>query len=329
MLHQVFLGALLAATVGTLPSGRAEDDPAALLKRAEAALAEGAPREAVDLFRKARKLDPAVAPQADWGLARAALAAGDRRRALELANALARKPSPPDQLAAVQLLKGLALSKSDAPGDLDAAEDAFRAAAEAVPTNPAPLYNLGVLQVTRGRTAEGLATLGRCREIAPGSDLAQRAARILRKPGIAGKVLAPDFTIHTLSGDTLTLAGLEGKVVLLDFWATWCPPCVASVGELRDLRRKWPEDRLALVSVSVDRDEPAWRQFVASHGMTWPQYRDANDTLTRAFRVSAFPTYVLLDPNGAEIGRISGLDERHSVGFRLQRELQTILGQMN
>jgi thiol-disulfide isomerase/thioredoxin len=153
-----------------------------------------------------------------------------------------------------------------------------------------------------------------------------RAARIVRKPGLAGKSLAPDFAITTLSGETITLAGLEGKIVLLDFWATWCPPCVASVGELRDLRRAWPEERLALVSVSVDEDETAWRQFVAGHGMTWPQYRDTDERLVLAFRVSAFPTYVLLDGDGAEVRRVSGLDERHSVGFRLQRELEAVLG---
>jgi peroxiredoxin len=322
----VLSGALVTAAVAVPLCARAADDAAALLKRAEAALAEGAAGDAVELFRKARKIDPAVAPQADWGLARAALATGDRRRALDLANALLRVPGPPDQLAALQLLKGLALSKSHAPSDLDDAEAAFRAAAEAAPASPAPLYNLGVLQVTRGRTEEGVATMERCRAAAPTSDLALRAARIVRNPRLAGKTLAPDFTIKTLSGETLTLADFEGKVVLLDFWATWCPPCVASVGELRDVRRDWPEDRLALVSVSVDRDDAVWREFVAGHGMTWPQYRDRDERLVRAFRVSAFPTYVLLDADGAEVRRVSGLDERHSVGFRLQRELEAVLG---
>ena len=320
-------GALALALAAAALSARAADDVAELMKRAEAALADGDAQEAADLFRKARKLDPTVAPEAEWGLARAALAAGDRKKALELADALARAPAAPERHAAVMMLKGVVLSKSRAPADLDAAEGAFRAAADAAPASPAPLYNLGVLQVIRGRTEEGVATLERCRSIAPRSDLAQRAARIARQPVLAGRTLAPDFSITTDSGETLTLAGLEGKVVLLDFWATWCPPCVASVGELRDLRQKWPEERLALVSVSVDRDEPAWRRFVASHGMTWPQYRDSDGRLTRAFGVSGYPTYVLIDGDGAEIRRISGLDERHSVGFRLQQELQAVLGE--
>jgi Flp pilus assembly protein TadD len=149
---------VLALTVAPLPPARAGDDAAALLKRGETALAEGAVHEAADLFQKARKLDPAVAPEADWGLARAALARGDRKKAVALADALARVPGSPQRLAAVLLLKGLALSKSDAPGELDDAEAAFRAAAEAAPASPAPLYNLGVLQVTRGRTEEGLGT---------------------------------------------------------------------------------------------------------------------------------------------------------------------------
>ena len=316
---------LTAAALAVTPA-RAEDDAAELLKRGEAALAAGDGQEATALFRKARKVDPTTASEADWGLARAALARGDRKKALDLVQGLTRAPLPPERVAAAMMLKGLVLSKSDSPVDLDAAEAAFRAATEAAPASPTPLYNLGVLQITRGRKEEGLATLERCREAAPGSDLARRAARVVRKPGIAGKTLAPDFAITTLSGETLTLAGLEGRVVLLDFWATWCGPCVASVAELRDLRRKWPEDRLALVSVSVDRDEPAWKQFVASHGMKWPQFRDADDRLTRVYQVRAFPTYVLVDGDGVEVRRLQGLDERQSIGFRLQRELEAVLG---
>ena len=98
------------------------------------------------------------------------------------------------------------------------------------------------------------------------------------------------------------------------------------MGELRDLRRKWPEERLALISVSVDDDEAAWRGFVAGHGMTWPQHRDADGRLASAFRVSAFPTYILLDGDGVEVRRLSGLNERQSVGYRLQRELEGVLG---
>ena len=316
--------AILALAAGVSPV--VADDAAALMKRGEAALSAGAAAEAAGLFEKARKADPAVALEASWGLARAAFARGEHKKALEIANTLVQAEKRRDRLAAVLMFKGVVLSKSEVARDLAEAEAVFRSAAELAPTSPAPLYSLGVLQIVGGRLEEGVATLQQCSAVAPDTDLAHRAARIVRKPTLAGKTLAPDFKILTLSGETVTPAALEGRVVLLDFWATWCPPCVASVSEIKALRRKWPEDQFALVSVSADRDEAAWRRFVAGHGMSWPQYRDADHRLTDAFRVSGFPTYVLLDRDGAEIRRLVGLNERQTVGYRLQQELDALLG---
>jgi len=319
-------GVLLALCLAWSPSADAAEDAAQVLRLAEAALAAGRAREAADLFKKARKLDPAVEPDAAWGLARAAFVSGDRKKAVAQVDAILAAPAPPKRRAQALTLKGVALSKGDARRELDEAEAAFRAATEADPRDPTPLYNLGVLQITRGRTEEGVATLERCRAAAPSSEIARRAERVARNPRVAGKTLAPEFRVTTLAGGELSLRDLEGRVVLLDFWATWCPPCVASVGELRDLGKAWPEDRLAIVSISVDRDDDAWRSFVNGNGMTWPQCRDADERLARVFRVSSFPTYVLLDGDGVEVRRVSGLDERQSIGFRLRQELEGLLG---
>jgi thioredoxin-like negative regulator of GroEL len=319
-------GVVLALCLAASPSAGAAENAAEVLRRAEAALSAGRAREATDLFKKARKLDPALESDAAWGLARVAFASGDRKKAVAAADEILALPAPAKRRAQALTLKGVALSKGTGPNELDEAEAAFRAATEADPRDPTPLYNLGVLQLTRGRTEEGLATLGRCREVAPSSDLARRAERVTRNPRVAGKTLAPEFRVTTLTGQELTLRDLEGRVVLLDFWATWCPPCVASIGELRDLRKAWPEDRLAVVSISVDRDDDAWRSFVAGNRMSWPQYRDVDERLTQAFRVSSFPTYVLLDGDGVEVRRVSGLDEHQSIGFRLRKELEGLLG---
>jgi thioredoxin-like negative regulator of GroEL len=317
--------ALLAGVVGAGPA-RAADSATDLLNRGETALAVGDVATATSLFRKARKIDPGVASEADWGLARVALARGELKQALQIADRLSREPARAERRAALAMLRGLVLSRSASEEDLDAAEAAFLAAAETTPSSPAPLYDLGVLQITRGRKDEGLATLLRCRALAPDSDLARRAERIVRHPSAAGRKLAAEFSFTTLSGEALALADLEGRVVVLDFWATWCPPCVASVDELKALRRRWPAERLAIVSISADTNDAAWRAFVAKNGMTWPQYRDADARVARAFSVHAFPTYVLVDPEGVEIRRLEGLDPRHSVLYRLRDTLEEILG---
>jgi peroxiredoxin len=325
VLGRVATAIVVAASLGAGPA-RADDGGAELQKRGETALAGGDVEAATSFFKKARKADPAVAFDADWGLARAALARGDLKQALEIADRLSKDPAPAEKRAALAMLRGVALSRRASKDDLDAAEAAFLAAADATPSSPAPLYSLGVLQITRGRKDEGLATLERCRALAPGSDVARQAARIVRHPSAAGRKLAPEFSLTTLSGEALALADLEGRVVLIDFWATWCPPCVASVDELRSLRRRWPPERLAIVSISADTDDAAWRSFVAKNGMTWPQYRDADAGVGRAFGVHALPTYVLVDADGVEIRRLRGQDPRHSVLFRLKEDLEEILG---
>jgi thiol-disulfide isomerase/thioredoxin len=111
--------------------------------------------------------------------------------------------------------------------------------------------------------------------------------------------LAPAFSLQTLDGKTLTRDGLKGKVVLLDFWATWCAPCRKALPELKDLRRKNAGQPLVIVSVSVDQDRKLIESFVSSNGMSWPQAWDREGRVTGGvFRVSDFPSYVVLDAEG-------------------------------
>jgi thiol-disulfide isomerase/thioredoxin len=320
---------LVTALVLALASAAAaEEDPAALLERAERQLSRGDARAAATLFEKLRKADARYAPEAQWGLARAALTVDDRKKAIALVDALLGANPAPLRRVELLTLKGVALSRGRSATELDGAEAAFRAAAEIGPGRDSVLYNLGIVQLKRGRAGEGLASLEQCRAAAPDGPLARRAARVLRRPQLAGKTLAPDFSIET-TGGRQSLADLEGHAVLLDFWATWCGPCVASVPELRELRRKWSTERLVVISVSADQDEGAWRDFLAGHDMAWPQYRDADGSLRRLFRVSAYPTYVLVDPDGAEVKRVAGLETMRSVGSRLKSELEAVLGKAN
>jgi thiol-disulfide isomerase/thioredoxin len=79
----------------------------------------------------------------------------------------------------------------------------------------------------------------------------------------------PDFTATAISGAQLTLSGLKGKVVLLDFWATWCPPCRVEIPNLLEIHRKFKDKGFVLVSVSLDRDLAGARKFVKDKEMDW------------------------------------------------------------
>jgi thiol-disulfide isomerase/thioredoxin len=127
------------------------------------------------------------------------------------------------------------------------------------------------------------------------------------RTGIQIGDLAPAFTFQTLDGKTLTRDGLKGKVVLIDFWATWCGPCRKALPELKDLRQKNAGQPFVIVSVSVDDDRKLVESFVGSNGMSWPQAWDQGGRITGGvFRVLDFPSYMVLDTEGRITYRQSG-----------------------
>ena len=150
-----------------------------------------------------------------------------------------------------------------------------------------------------GRDAEGAVELKKYIELQPDNPKAESAAKLIENPRRAREAYSPDFSITTSDGEYVTVDDLRGKVVLLDFWGTWCPPCVASVPALRDLQKRFAKEPLfKMISVSTDSDEPKWRAFTEKNQMVWTQYLDRDRHVVRMFDVRAFPTYILLDAEG-------------------------------
>ncbi len=110
----------------------------------------------------------------------------------------------------------------------------------------------------------------------------------------------PDFTVTDIAGSKLTLSGLKGKVVLLDFWATWCPPCRAEVPNLLDIQKNFQDKKFVLVSVSLDRDLDAARSFVREKGMDWVHVIDASAAreLADKYQVEYIPSTFVIDRQG-------------------------------
>ena len=117
---------------------------------------------------------------------------------------------------------------------------------------------------------------------------------------------APDFSAATLGSGTLSSQNLRGRVVLLEFWATWCAPCIATMSSIHGLEQKFSGRPFVLVGVSLDQDSDLWRTFVTKNKMTWPQTLDQSHDLQTKFQVQGPPTYILIDGNGNIRFRQSG-----------------------
>jgi len=198
--------------------------------------------------------------------------------------------------------KGLALQAQADKKDqkkLQAAEAVFRQAL-ALPNAPAILrYNLGVALMQLNRDEEGVAEIKQYLKLQPKGSHAEIARKLAENPRRARENFAPDFSFTSLQGEYIALEDLKGKVVVLDFWGTWCPPCVESVPELRNLHKRYAkEGSFVLIGISSDGDEAAWKEFTEKNRMVWPQYRDRDRKILNAFHIRAFPTYIVIDHEG-------------------------------
>jgi cytochrome c-type biogenesis protein len=111
---------------------------------------------------------------------------------------------------------------------------------------------------------------------------------------------APEYAALSLNGDTVSLAGMRDRVVLLNVWATWCHPCRAEIPELQALHTRYAAKGFDVVGVSVDGDgdEAHIRDFVQEFGMTYPIWRDAGDRISTLFRAVGVPATYLIDRQG-------------------------------
>jgi thiol-disulfide isomerase/thioredoxin len=128
----------------------------------------------------------------------------------------------------------------------------------------------------------------------------QRALRYISQPELARARMAPAFAVVTTDGERISLDDLTGKVVLLDFWATWCTPCREAMPHMREIANRFQGQPLVLLSVSLDDDEQKWKDFIAKNGMTWLQYRDGGFTgpMSRLFAVQSIPHTFTIDGDG-------------------------------
>ena len=148
----------------------------------------------------------------------------------------------------------------------------------------------------------------------------QRAVRYLARPELVRAKMVPPFTVTTLDGKKLSMDDLQGKVVLLDFWATWCAPCREALPHIQQVAKKFKDEPLVILSVSLDSNEQAWKEFIEKHEMTWLHYRDGGFTgpISRMFAVNAIPHTFTIDTDGV-------LQEEHIGDASIEGKLKKLI----
>jgi cytochrome c-type biogenesis protein len=138
--------------------------------------------------------------------------------------------------------------------------------------------------------------------------------------------LVPEYRAVSIEGDSVSLSGQRGKVVLLNVWATWCHPCRAEIPELLVLYDKYKPRGLELVGVSVDANgsDDAIRSFMKNFRMTYPVWRDPDERVSAEFRLVGVPATFLIDRSGTLRWRKTG--RIHPGDASLTLEIEKALG---
>ncbi len=119
---------------------------------------------------------------------------------------------------------------------------------------------------------------------------------------------APEFTLYTLDGEEIKLSDYFGKVVILDFWATWCPPCRKSIPDLISIQNEYKDD-LIIIGISLDQpsSQSELQPFIESYGINYPVVLGTNQVLAAYGNVQAIPTSFIIDQEGNIINKHVGI----------------------
>src|ERR1043166_3918241 len=245
-------------------------------------------------------------------------------KAIDLAS-----PADTNLLVQAHQLKGRALQTIAAIKDakkLVEAEHEFRQAL-ALDQDAAYLhFGLGVVLMQQHRDAEGIDEMKAELAVRPAGARSELATNLIKEPRGARESFAPDFAVVTLDRELVSLSDLRGKVILLDFWGSWCPPCVSAVPWLRDLQKKHAKEPFAIVGVSSDSNEGLVRDFTGKHQMMWAQFWDRDRKFQQTYEIRSWPTYIVIDEQGiVRLRGGGGQLEEIRVEDEIKRELKTIV----
>jgi cytochrome c biogenesis protein CcmG, thiol:disulfide interchange protein DsbE len=122
---------------------------------------------------------------------------------------------------------------------------------------------------------------------------------------------APNFSITTSAGDQVTPRSFGGKVLVLNYWASWCAPCVEEAPSLNEFAKTLKASGVVVLGVSVDRNEQSYLNFVKHFDVSYPTARDPQENLSYRYGTYKIPESYIIDRNGKVVRKYAGLPERN------------------
>lgn len=280
---------------------------------------------ALDDYRKANKQDGGHCSECLGRAYRLAMSLGAYKDATDIARDLVPLAHSDAEKATAHFNFGMALQDQGIKDKKDKffieSCDEFKAALKLDPGFAAVHYPLGVslayLHQDEEARAEFTAFIDQDRKN-PG--MHERVERFVDRVDLARATMAPPFSLTTLDGRRISMDSLAGKVVLIDFWATWCGPCREALPHIRQIAKKFDAQPFVVLSISLDSDEAKWQDFVAKNGMTWMQYRAGGfeGNIPKLFNVNAIPATFTIDADGV-------LEDQHVGDASIEGKLKKLI----
>lgn len=131
-------------------------------------------------------------------------------------------------------------------------------------------------------------------------------SRLAQLPGTPVAKQLPEVTVTAIDGRELALSDLRGRPVLINFWATWCPPCREEMPALERIEKRWKERGAAVVVVNFEEDGDTIRQYLAANGLALAVYQDEQGIVAEQLDITYLPTTLLVDAGGVIRSRTEG-----------------------
>jgi len=286
-----------------------------------AAAAADKAKEFADKYPDSKRLDEAKEIRLSMLQAAVQLGVEDRKGELAQLGGSAPAPRPSGDAFADKMRAAMAAAMKLEPQGMEAMllefEKGVREVLKEFPDRPEAYAAL--LQIAEGLGGDKATAIAKEVAAADGPpELKAMATAILKKQEMLGQPLDIQFT--AVDGRDVSLAKLKGKVVLVDFWATWCGPCIAELPNVKAAYDKLHPKGFEIIGISFDQDKDALESFVKKKSMAWPQFFDGEgwkNQFGQRFGIQGIPTMWLVDKQG----KLRDLSARENLAEKVEKLL--------